>query len=196
MGRNKALLEWQDKPLFRAMAETLTAAGAAPVLISANSETAGLYCGQNYGQTVIDRLPGRGPLSGIHAALLSIKELEINDESCLLVVPVDMPLLSAESLKHLADYCAQHQSACYFQDFTLPVCLPVNPQVRKQVDQAINSPDRKDYSIWRLLHQLDGKAIPLPAPEQATLFRNTNTPQEWQACQTFVWSQNIHKEYS
>ena len=176
MGRNKALLTWQNKPLFQAMVETLAAAGADPVMVSANGDTAAGY----YGKTVIDRLPGRGPLSGIHAALI-----DIPDQAYLLVVPVDMPLLSAESLKHLADYCTQHQTACYFQDFTLPVCLPVSPLLRQRVDLAINSPDRKNYSIWRLLRQLEGKAIPLPDPEQATLFRNTNTPEEWQACQAF-----------
>ena len=191
MGRNKALLEWQDKPLFLAMADKLAAAGADPVLISGNSQMAT----RQFGKTVIDRLPNRGPLSGIHAALF-----DIPDNDCLLnsllVVPVDMPLLSAEALKHLADFSSQHKTACYFQDFTLPVCLPVNTRLRERVRQAINSPDRKDYSIWRLLRHLDGRAVPLPAPEQATLFRNTNTPEEWQACQTFARSQRIHKECS
>ncbi|MCW7551974.1 molybdenum cofactor guanylyltransferase [Endozoicomonas gorgoniicola] len=191
MGRNKALLEWQDKPLFLAMADKLAAAGADPVLISGNSQMAS----QQFGKTVTDRLPNRGPLSGIHAALF-----DIPDNDCLLnsllVVPVDMPLLSAESLKYLADYSSQNKTACYFQDFTLPVCLPVNTRLRETVRQAINSPDRKDYSIRRLLRHLDGRAVPLPAPEQATLFRNTNTPEEWQACQTYVRSQSAHKEYS
>ncbi|WP_354008895.1 NTP transferase domain-containing protein [Endozoicomonas lisbonensis] len=51
--------------------------------------------------------------------------LETPDNDCLLnsllVVPVDMPLLSAETLKHLADYSSQHKTACYFQDSTLSV---------------------------------------------------------------------------
>ena len=197
MGRNKALLEWQEKPLFLAMADKLAAAGADPVLISGNSQ----ITARQPGRTVTDRLPGRGPLSGIHAALSKIP----NDDfllTRLLVVPVDMPLLSTELLKYLADRSRQHQSPCHFQDFTLPFCLPVTTCLRERVERAIHSPDRKDYSILRLLRYLDSRAVPLPAQDQETLFINTNTPEEWHACQTFARSQstkkhkNIHKEYS
>ena len=181
MGRNKALLQWHNEPLFIAMAARLVAAGVDHVFVSGGNH---LDTNQ-YGQTITDRLPGKGPLSGIHSALY-----EVPDNSLLVVIPVDMPLLSSELLQHLMSATTHADAPCYYQDFTLPVSLPVTPHLREQVSRAINSDNRKDYSVWRLLRKLEGKAISLPSPEQAELFQNTNTPEEWLHCQTIAEKTN------
>lgn len=177
MGQNKALLNWQGKPLFIAMAQKLEDAGADHILISGSHQ----YHNEKYGQSIADRIPGKGPLSGIHAALFNIP-----DNGRLLVTPVDMPLLSSDCLRDLAASVTVQQPHCYFHNHMLPVCFTVTPDLRERVRIAINSPDRKDYSIRRLLMQLQAVAIDPPAQEPAARFQNTNTPEEWLHCQTIA----------
>ena len=175
MGENKALLTWQHRPLFEVMADKLTQAGVDTILLSSNAHL------HSHHQILPDLIPEKGPLSGIHAALSTVQ-----DNSLLLVVPVDMPRLLPESLVTLVNHSKQLNAAVCFQDYTLPACLRVNKALRQKVKRAINSPHRKDYSLWRLFQSLDGQSISLSDSDNARLlssqFLNTNTPEEWQAC--------------
>ena len=164
MGENKAYLKWGERPLYQHMMALLDQAGVSRILVS----------GEGYRSfSVPDVVPGRGPLSGIHATLA-----KLNDGDRLLVVPVDMPLLPVEALVTLVN----QQQLCCFEGYTLPVLLPVTPLLRKRVAECIHSRDRRDYSIWRLHRHLQGVKLPLPE-HLAKGFCNTNTPEDWQQCQ-------------
>ena len=164
MGENKAHLIWDGIPLYQHMMALLDQAGVSRIMVS----------GEGYGShSVPDELPGRGPLSGIHAALS-----ELDDGEQLLVVPVDMPLLPVEALMTLAD----QQQPCCFEGYTLPMLLPVTPLLRQWVIECINTQDHRNYSIWRLHRNLQGTTIPLPE-HLAERFSNANTPEDWQQCQ-------------
>lgn len=166
MGRDKSQLLWQGKPLFQHMVSLLEKSGMDRVLISGSgfgaSETA----------SVPDRIPGRGPLSGIHAVLP-----ELDDGDRLVVVPVDMPLLPESALRLLA----REHRVCHFRDYSLPLLLVVGDALREAVEQAIESDHPKDYALWRLHQKLDGGMIPLPEP-LACAFGNANTPEDWRSC--------------
>ncbi len=162
MGQDKSQLSWDGKPLYRHMMSLLTQAGVDKVLISGS--------GFSIDDSVIeDVVPGRGPISGIHAAL---KRLQDGDR--LLVIPVDMPLVPAKAIQILGG----QQQACCFKGFNLPMILPVTIELRQAVETSIKSDNPRDYALWRLQQHLDGQAIPLPS-SMADLFVNANTPEDW-----------------
>lgn len=164
MGENKAYLKWNGIPLYQHMMALLDQAGVPRIMVS----------GKGFGShSVPDELPGRGPLSGIHAALS-----QLDDGDRLLVVPVDMPLLPVAALATLAS----QQQPCCFEGYTLPMLLPVMPLLRQRVSECIHSPDHRNYSIWRLHRHLQGATLPLPE-HLVKGFCNTNTPEDWQHCQ-------------
>ena len=155
---------WGGIPLYQHMMALLDQAGVSRIMVS----------GEGYGShSIADELPGRGPLSGIHAALS-----KLDDGERLLVVPVDMPLLPVEALAILAD----QQQPCCFEGYTLPMLLPVTPMLRQWIIECINSQDHRNYSIWRLHRNLQGTTLPLP-DHLVKGFSNANTPEDWQRCQ-------------
>ncbi|CAM3787498.1 molybdenum cofactor guanylyltransferase [Parendozoicomonas haliclonae] len=166
MGQDKAHLSWHGQPLFLHMAAVLKEAGAARTMINRIGDG---------GDWVRDVIPGRGPLSGIHAALAESKA------QALVIVPVDMPLLQPEHIQTLVknfegDYPVE------FTGYSLPLLLPVNDHVRAVVETAIASEDHRDYALWRLVEKLDGLRVKEPEDHERA-FANANTPAEWQACQ-------------
>lgn len=163
MGENKAHLKWDGVPLYQHMMSLLGQAGISRVMVS------GDRCGS---YSVPDELPGRGPLSGIHGVLSGLE-----DGERLLIVPVDMPLLPVESLNILS----QQQYPCCFDGYTLPMLLPVTPLLRQRVAESINSPEPRNYSLWRLHRHIQGVTIPLPE-ELKSGFCNANTPEDWHQC--------------
>ncbi len=168
MGQDKALLELAGKPLYRHMISIVNQAGIDSVVVSGNQLP----------DALVDRIPGRGPLSGIHAALMALF-----DKGCegLVVVPVDMPMLSAGLVKALYEYGSQsHRISCY-EGFMLPLFIPVNQDVIDYVNLAITSPVTRDYSLYRLHHRLNGGTMPVPEGMER-FFSNANTPEEWASC--------------
>jgi len=93
MGRDKAWLEVEGRPLLARQAETLRAAGADEILISGRPEAD--YAGFGW-RVVADEFAGAGPLAGIHAALRAARA------PLLLVLAVDMPAMRPEVLAKLA----------------------------------------------------------------------------------------------
>ncbi|MGI9278003.1 MAG: molybdenum cofactor guanylyltransferase [Endozoicomonas sp.] len=167
MGRDKALLEWQGRPLFQHMQALLEQAGVCRVFLN------GAQCGE---EALVDRIPGKGPMSGIDAVLPHVP-----DGSRLLVVPVDMPLLPAEAIARLMDTDPAPDTPLHYDGFPLPWLLPVNGELRRQLATALHSSDHRHYALRHLHQVLAGRKLPLPAP-LAELFHNTNTPADWESC--------------
>lgn len=163
------MLTFAGQPLYRHMMALLEQAGVATVRLSGSQLPGGLA----------DRIPGRGPLSGVHAAL---GELTQEAYQGLLVVPVDMPRLSAGLIRQLCRQGVQHEQPLCYQGYILPLFLPITPQLCQRVNQAISSLQPRDYSLHRLHHGLKGGTMPLPEG-LAPLLANANTPAEWTACQ-------------
>ncbi|WP_257283146.1 molybdenum cofactor guanylyltransferase [Endozoicomonas sp. SESOKO1] len=163
MGQDKSRLSWFGRPLYQHMVSLLIRAGIGQVLISGSGFSS------DDDAVIDDVVPGRGPISGIHAALQRLQ-----DGDRLLVIPVDMPLVPADAIRILGD----QQRACCFEGFNLPVMLPVTTELRQAVERSIASDNPKDYALWRL-HQLSGgQTLSLPL-SMADLFVNANTPEDW-----------------
>ncbi len=155
MGRDKARLPIKGKPLSDIMANTLRAAGCEPVLISGPGGIKDIY-------------PGQGPLAGIHAAFDHLGKAE-----AMVIVPVDMPALSADSLKALMD---EDGEAVLYEGQSLPLKLVNAPHIRQRLE-TILSEEGGDWSIRNFVRGLNAltlEAAGLNARERI----NLNTPDD------------------
>ncbi|MFZ5657118.1 MAG: molybdenum cofactor guanylyltransferase, partial [Pseudomonadota bacterium] len=86
MGRDKALLAWQGRPLIDHMLDRLREAGASRVHVSGDRPAYG---------GIADAWPGRGPVAGIASVLPAC------GDGPVVVVPVDLPLLGSGRVAEL-----------------------------------------------------------------------------------------------
>ena len=170
MGRDKALLPYRGRTLLEHMAALLQAGGACRVLVSGPPRAG--YA------SVPDRRPGLGPLGGIQAVAAALAGKA--DCAQLLIVPVDMPALSAATLAALlADRDAA--PACHYADHPLPLRLALDESVRARLERLV---DDAHPSAERSLHAfcaaLGARVLPIP-DAVVDEFAALNTPQEWAA---------------
>lgn len=159
MGEDKATLIRHGKTLLETMQVRLQEAGISTVYISRNDEIA-------------DRIPGHGPLSGVHAALHHTE----TRHSHLVFVPVDMPGLTPALLRQLAATSVQ-TPLVRFEHFALPFRLETQPAFQTIIETMLT--EGNNVSLKALQNRLPLTELPLD-PVQRTCFTNINTPQEWQ----------------
>lgn len=96
MGRSKAWLELDGKPLLLVAVEKVRATGIREIFISG-------HVGEGYPAwncpVLFDRAPGFGPLGGIE------RGLEECTAPLLLVLPVDLPFMTSDFLLKLVENC-------------------------------------------------------------------------------------------
>lgn len=163
MGQDKATLTFNGSTLLQHMQQIAQQCGSANILLSRNTPGA-----------INDTHPGAGPLAGIAAALPYCQQ------SWLLVLAIDTPLLTAEALQQLLQFAWQNNSAACFSDSPLPCVLPVTANLAELMAEHLHSGKR---SVKALLAALNGQQLAPATPEQ--LF-NTNTPAQWQQCLTLA----------
>lgn len=154
MGQDKAQLSWNGSTLLDHAIALLRESGIRTVRVAGHRP--GYDC-------IPDQKPGAGPGVAISDLLASLPET-----AHVLVVPVDMPLMTPALLSRLLQTPG---GAAYFEGFPLPALLPA----RTPDGHALRA------DTLRHLHvQAGSTALPLAADE-AALFVNVNTPQEWEA---------------
>ena len=166
MGCNKAHLPIRDQPLWQYMQSLLHETRFQEVVISGPG---GLP----------DIIPGKGPISGLHACLSNIPDNGNTQD--LLILPVDMPLLTSKLLIQLANEGQKRQTPLHYDNYQLPLYLPVTGALRNYTEAVVHEADKRHYSLRRLIAHLHGSTIPVP-DDQDWRFRNANTPDEWQRC--------------
>lgn len=154
MGRDKALLNWRGVSLIDHVCRVLREAGVDRVVVS--GERPGYDC-------LPDLEPDRGPGFAVSGVLAALPE-----SASALVVPVDMPLLTAGLLQRLLAF-----PAASFLGYPLPCVLPT---------RAPGGGALQGDSVKALLRAAGYVALPV-APEEETLLVNTNTPEDWQGIQ-------------
>ncbi len=160
MGTDKALLPVGTGTLLDHMTAKLHALDIAEVVVCRNAPGC-----------LPDLLPGLGPLGALHSLSRHYPGRD------LLVVPVDMPLLSAATLAALL--AARHESRQprHYQGYLLPLWLPLAPAAIRAIETRVTDA-AADRSLAALLRDLSAETLPLHGPE--TEFANINTPAEWE----------------
>jgi len=164
MGRNKALLPWKGSTLIQSVArEVFQAAGS--VTLVGPPEVYG-----NLGFPVLpDRIPGCGPLGGLHAAL-SAGFAEWN-----LVVACDMPAITHMMLADLLAAAEASGAEALVPASGVgwqPLCAVYHARLLPLVESAIQA---KRLKMHDFVSSIQARFWPAPDP---SLFRNVNTPEQ------------------
>jgi molybdopterin-guanine dinucleotide biosynthesis protein A len=101
-GRDKALVEFDGKPMLARMIELMRGVTSEVRVVAARGKYAEFGAG-----IVEDRWPGEGPLGGIVTALLHSQENQPAYEWNM-IVSCDMPFLTADWMTFLAEQAAQN----------------------------------------------------------------------------------------
>lgn len=164
MGRDKALLDWYGQPLIERQLATLRAAGVDEVCVSGERPD---YHG------IVDRTPLLGPLGGLASVAASMA-----GECDLLVIPLDMPRLSAALLARLRTEQASARSLC-FAGQVLPWRLRLDAASRAMVQTMAQSAEPRARSLRGLQAAMATDVLALSDDEAAQLI-DCNTPELWQ----------------
>ena len=173
MGADKAFLELAGKPLIVRAVEV--AREAVPEVKIVGDPQKFAACGP----VIEDLYRDRGPLGGIHAALTG-SAAEWN-----LILAVDLPFVPVGFLKYLL-LRAESSGATvtvpsvggYFQ----PLCAVYSKTFLFYADHALSAGKNKIDQLFREVTLCAVSEEDLTANGfEASIFRNLNTPEEWQA---------------
>jgi molybdopterin-guanine dinucleotide biosynthesis protein A len=174
MGTDKALLRLPDGATLLEHAVAVLSSVASEVRIIGSREK---YGATTATMIVEDIYPNRGPLGGIHAALLS-SDTELN-----LVLAVDTPAVTPALLEYLVSQAEASDALVVVPDIEgrlQPLCAvyrqDFNRLAQRSLEAGQNKVDRAfDAASTLVLRQDELQA----AGFSADLFRNLNTVEEW-----------------
>jgi molybdopterin-guanine dinucleotide biosynthesis protein A len=166
MGQDKALLPFRGRTLVEHVAGEVRRTAGGVSLIG----DAAIYSYLGF-PVIQDSYPGRGPLSGIHAALNG------SHAEWHLVVACDMPELTAEFLQSLAARAAQSGADAVIPAGPAgrpePLCAAYHRRCLAAVENALGRDIRK---VMDALVDLEVELWHVP---ESKYFHNLNTRQEW-----------------
>ena len=172
MGADKAFLELGGQTF---LARALELAGTVTPLVRLLGDKKRFAA---FGTVIEDIYPGCGPLGGIHAALMSTA----TDLNVLLAV--DLPFITTEFLRYLISR-AEGSNAAAMVPRVGGVFQPLCAMYRKEfVGVAESSLRAGKNKIGALFHEVNARVIEeeelADAGFQIEIFRNLNTPADWQ----------------
>lgn len=166
MGRDKAGLKLGGETLLARSRRVLEDVGCDPIMVSGGRVNG-----------IVDNYPERGPLGGIQAGLqiLTQSSPEITAGGRLVVIPVDMPKLTEQTLQPLLNLPTHFP--VYFSNTALPCVLPVTADISNYLNECLSTKG-SDCSVMSLLRYFNAQALSGGDPQQLI---NTNTPEQWRA---------------
>jgi molybdopterin-guanine dinucleotide biosynthesis protein A len=195
MGRDKALLELEGRPLIEHALEKLRVLGFSPSIVGTRADLS------SFAPVIPDNYPQAGPLGGIEAALAATANPEMlspevricsSDAGQNLFLPVDSPWLPLEFLRWMMERAGQTDALATVpraQGLAQPLCavysraiLPHAQAALAQGDAAvIRAVERASKQTGQRVDSFDVESIaalqlsecPLPVHHW---FRNLNTP--------------------
>jgi molybdenum cofactor guanylyltransferase len=99
----------------------------------------------------------------------------------VIFVPVDLPLMTSQTINKLISVGSSSKQACYFEGSNLPLYLPYKKTITQFLADKIAKKDK--LSIGSLIHYCNAQAIKI---DNETELTNTNTPTEWEATQQLI----------
>jgi len=171
MGTDKSQLQLHGKPLIYMAHQLLQKAGIFDIYVSANFERIESSENNHNYKYIKDINLNRGPLSGIQASLIHLKQYHH-----IVFIPVDMPLISSAMITHLLQY--KLAEANYFEANHFPLLIQNNNNIRLLIKNHIQ---QNQLAIHQFLDAINAKSIKNIFPDQQ--FLNANTPEQWQEIQ-------------
>ena len=170
MGQDKATLLFRGEPLWKTQLDLLRQLQPAKIFVSARIDPSWRPADIEF---VPDEVVSRGPLSGIGATLSRIKTEH------LLVLAIDGPFMNEKYLRRVSEQCESGLGVVpMIGDRAEPLVAVYSRDTAREFKQALNS---DDFSLQPLIRRLieAGKLNPIKvAPDESSLFRNLNSPQD------------------
>ncbi len=173
MGRNKAFLELDGRPLIQLVVERMASVCAEVLVVAGDAQP---YAGLGL-PVVEDRFRGVGVLGGLHAGL------EAASHELTLAVGCDMPFLDPALLRAFAGWAEGFDVAILRRGEQVEplhaayrrTCLPA-------MEEAIRAHRRRIISFFPRVHVRYVTPADVASFDPGLRsFRNVNTPQEWEA---------------
>ena len=170
LGRDKARLEFNGRPLLDIVVQRLTGICDEVIVACGASERQRLAGSQI--RAVADRLPGRGPLAGLQAGLAAAISPHV------LVVACDMPFLNTTLLSYMVDLSSGYDAVVpVMKGRQHPLHAVYDRQVLPAVDLTLGGDERSMRALLgrlrvREVTEADVRALDAGA---LSLF-NINTP--------------------
>jgi molybdenum cofactor guanylyltransferase len=161
MGRDKAMLPWQGRPLLEHQIAVLQETGVTRVQVSGERP--------DY-QGIADPVAQAGPLGGIAGVAAACENGE------LLVIPIDMPRLQPVLLQRLLD--APAAGCVRFDSHVLPMRLRLDEVCRGVLSALMQTHDDRSRSLQALQQRVGVIEISLSSDEVSQLI-DCNTAQTW-----------------
>ncbi len=168
MGRDKAWLEIDGKPLWQHQLEKLRSL-ASEVIISARP---GRFDSVNTGcRIILDEVPDVGPLGGLSAALQAAKYERV------LVLAVDMPKMTTAYLVELAKNASNECGVVpVWQGFYQGLAAVYPRRAHGLVTEVLGGSDHSLQHLNRLATEKGAMRAKLVSADEAFLFENWNGP--------------------
>ncbi|MEX2531109.1 MAG: molybdopterin-guanine dinucleotide biosynthesis protein B [Gemmatimonadota bacterium] len=175
-GSRKALASFLEEPLVRRAARLLEES-CAQVVVSTSDPEVGSAASR---PTVPDRVPGRGPLGGLHAALHLAREEGVDG---VFLLACDMPLVTGDVVRELLARAASEAAPSVVpslgENHLEPLCGWYGIECLPAVEEALAE---DDVSLHGLHQRLGGLGVPVAklgvTGEGAEVLRGANTPTE------------------
>jgi len=172
MGRDKATIEFEGRPLWKRQLEILRAVGPERIFVSARIRPSWL---PDEVELLLDDSPSRGPLSGLAKALATIQTTH------LLALAVDMPFITSEQLGVLCGLAAEGRGVVpVIAERAEPLAAIYPAEAAGDFATALAG---FDFSLQRVIRKLavDQKIRPFSVlAEQAHFFRSVNEPGDFE----------------
>lgn len=170
MNTPKALLTVKGETFIAHVAECLTEQPEKIISVGQNGFSMTGW------QSVVDVQPNCGPLGGIYSALLCCKS------EALLVLPCDLPCVTADFTKYLCSFSRSGWNAWVIRtrDKRLhPLCGVYSKKCLPIIEQMMSE---ENYRMRDLLERTDARVLELQnTPFPDGILCNVNTPQEYKA---------------
>jgi len=170
MGEDKAELKIEGESLLQRGLNLLEATGSELVLISGRE---GLL------NSIPDIIPRSGPPGGLYSCLDYLLKIGKLDNSPLLVLPVDMPLLNVDVLTALLSNM-EGQQACHFEDEIFPCVVRASDKLRQYLQQLFEESHKLGgkRSMRAVLKFCSSNPISKGLLSEG-MFSNINTPEDY-----------------
>lgn len=111
-----------------------------------------------------------GPLAGLWAAIQMYP-----NATALLILPVDMPLMTSEHLRHLLNQGDESSRSLYYESHYFPLYLRLETDLRCYLQEQLETATG-NRSVHSLLNVAGAQSVPVHSQRA---FANTNTESEW-----------------